>query len=323
MRKIHTLLLTGLAGCVASLPAQITIGENLDVSGFIDMSTTTSDAGGSSTDTLSLDQWEIDFNFSPSEGLSAQVDLNDTGDGAEVEQAFVMLDLGQGLALKAGLMLTPLGYEAAEPTGLYQSSVSATIIGYPGYANGIAAMYGNDLGSLYLAVVDASYSGDKDAEDLSFEAQLKLSPMEGLTLQAGYASEKFGSTEATGVTGDANFADAVGSYDQGIANFWAEYATGPITLAAEYNSLFEIGAPNADGDGYLVMLNYALTDKMAVTFRHSSVELDTGFENTEFTISPSYAVSDNLLTLLEFRTDEYDDSTQDGETIAAEMLFTF
>ncbi|MFT5499591.1 MAG: hypothetical protein ACI9TH_005007, partial [Kiritimatiellia bacterium] len=98
MRKIHTLLLTGLAGCVASLPAQITIGENLDVSGFIDMSTTTSDAGGSSTDTLSLDQWEIDFNFSPSEGLSAQVDLNDTGDGAEVEQAFVMLDLGQGLA---------------------------------------------------------------------------------------------------------------------------------------------------------------------------------------------------------------------------------
>ena len=275
MRKIHILLLTGLAGCVASLPAQITIGESLGVTGFIDMSAQTNDDG----DTLGVNQWEIDFNFTPSEGLAATVDLNDTGGGAEVEQAYVSLDMGGGLGLKAGLFLTPLGYEGAEPIFLNQVSASATTAGiYAGYANGIAATYGNDLGTLYVSAVDGSF--------------------------------------------DADGAGASDAHDKSIANFWAQYQTGALTLAAEYNSLSEYAA--GDGEGFLVMVNYALSDKLSLTLRHSSVDWDDGGEHTEYTICPNYAVSDNLLTRLEFRSDEYtEDNSKDDETVAAEMIFTF
>jgi hypothetical protein len=274
---------------------------------------------------MGLDQWEIDFLFNPMEGLSAQVDVNDVdgGEGVEVEQAFITYDLGSGFGLTAGRFLTPLGYEGAEPIYLYQYSVSATIIGYPGYANGVAATYGDDWGGLFVSVVDGSYTGDEDADDVSFEAQLKLTPMEGLTFQAGYASEKFAATPGSGILGDDDFDPGLGSYDQGIANFWVEYVTGPWTLAAEYNSLFEIGGPNGDGDGYLVMANYAFNDKVALTLRHSGVELDDGYDNTEFTVSPSYAFNDHLLGLLEFRTDDFDDDSLDGESYAAELIFMF
>jgi hypothetical protein len=279
------------------------------------MSAQTNDDG----DTLGVNQWEIDFNFTPSEGLAATVDLNDTGAGAVVEQAYVSLDLGGGLGLKAGLFLTPLGYEGAEPIFLNQVSASATTAGiYPGYANGIAATYGNDLGTLYVSAVDGSFTADGDADDVSLEAQLKMSPMEGLTLQAGYASQDYAAVAA-----DADGAGASDAHDQSIANFWAQYQTGALTLAAEYNSLSEYGSSDGDGEGFLVMVNYALSDKLSLTLRHSSVDWDDGGEHTEYTICPNYAVSDNLLTRLEFRSDEYTDSSQDDDTVAAELIFTF
>jgi hypothetical protein len=299
--------------------AEVTLPEGLKVSGFVDMSAKSVDGKEDTTTTTSFDQWEIDFGFDAGTGITGNVDLNDTGDGAEVEQAFITAALAEGLTAKAGLFLTPLGYEAAEPTGLYQYSVSATIIGYPGYANGVALSYAQDLYSLYAAVVDGSYSGNSEADDVSFETQLKLMPAEGLTLQAGFASEKFDGTPAD----DVLLTPATEGYDQGILNFWAEYKTGGLTLAAEYNSLMEIGEAGADGDGYLVMANYKLTDKLALTLRHSYAELDNGYENTEYTISPSYAFTSNLLGILEARTDEYDDSSADAETYAAELLFTF
>ncbi len=293
--------------------AELKIVDGLTVGGFIDMSATTTETDAGSDSAMGFDQWELDFLFDLGDGITANVDINDVDgeDGVTVEQAYLVMPIGSGLSVKAGRMLTPLGYEAAEPTGLYQYSVSATIIGYPGYSNGVALMWANDLVSLYGSVVDGSYSGDEDANDVSVEGQIKLFPAEGLVLQAGYASEKFDATEESS------------SYDQGILNFWAEYKVGALTLAAEYNSLMEIGGPDGDGDGYLLMANYAFTDKCALTFRHSYVELDNGYENTEYTISPSYKITDNLLGLLEFRTDEYDDSSLDGESYAVELLYTF
>lgn len=297
--------------------AQIDLAEGLSATGFIDMSILSTDTNAGSETTMGLDQWEIDFMYDFGGGVTAQVDINDIGDGVEVEQAFIVGDLGNGFSAKAGLFLTPLGYEAAEPTGLWQYSVSATIIGYPGYANGAALMYTADTFSLYAGVVDGSYSANQDADDVSLEGQIKLFPSEGLVIQLGYASEKFDGTPATDTE------PATGSYDQGILNLWVEYAVGSLTLAAEYNSLMEIGGPDGDGDGYLVMANYAFTDKFGLTFRHSGVELDNGYENTEFTISPGYAFNDNLFGLLEFRTDDFNDDSLDGESYAAELLYTF
>lgn len=304
------LLLAGTA------PAEIKLAEGFKVDGFIDMSAVYTDTDAGDTKTMSLDQWEVDFHFNPSDKLSARVDLNDVkskSDGAVVEQAFVNYDFLNGLKVRGGKFLTPLGYEGAEPTLLYQYSVSATIIGYPGYANGVALMYDYGILSLYGSVVDGSFSGDKDADDVSYEGQLKLKPADGLVLQAGYAEEKFDAfTDDDGVVTDG--------HTKSFLNFWAEYKVGDLLMAAEYNVLGDIQGPGSDGDGYLVMANYTM-GKWALTLRHSAVELDNDYEDTEYTISPSYKVSDNLLTLLEFRHDDYGDT--DADTVAVEAIFMF
>ena len=297
--------------------AEVVLGEGLKADGFIDMSASYRDDDAGKTKTISFDQWEIDLHYTAISNVTARADINDVkanDEGVVVEQAFVDFDTGTGLKLRGGKFLTPLGYEGAEPTLLYQYSVNAAIIGYPGYANGAAAMYDFGIGSLYASVVDGSFSGDKDAEDVSYEGQLKLTPAEGLTLQAGYATEDFAeSVDEEGGTIEA--------YTKSVINLWAEYKVGDLTFAGEYSIMEDIQGPGSDGDGYMAMAHYQL-GKAGLTVRHSKADLDNGYEDTEFTVSPSYPVAANLLTLLEYRHDDLGDAG-DADTFAAEATFTF
>ena len=311
-----------VAALAAGAQAEIKLTDQVKVDGFLDMSAAHIEGEENNTDTMSFDQWEVDLHLAPVDGVSARVDIDDqpaAQEGAEVEQAFITIDLGKGLSAKAGKFLSALGYEGAEPTLLYQYSVSATIIGYPGYSSGAGLKYDFSGGSIYAAAVDGSYSGDSDAGNVSPEVQLVLKPVEGLTLQAGYATEEF---EATTIDSDEDgVLEPVAGYDKGILNFWAEYKTGGLTVAGEYNELYEIQGAGSDGDGYLVMVNYDW-GKPALTFRHSAVELDNGYEDTEFTICPSYQLAEPLLVLAEYRHDDYGDAGE-ADTIAAEATFVF
>lgn len=316
-KLIRTLTAMGLAMSVPAAHAEIELAPGLKVDGFLDMSATYKDADGETTSTTSFDQWELDFHFEPVEKVSARVDIDDQPstdqEGVEVEQAFVTYDIGEGFSGKAGKFLSALGYEGAEPTLLYQYSVSATIIGYPGYADGAGLTYDFGVGSIYGAVVDGWYSADNDPESASYEAQLKLMPAEGLTLQAGYATEEFDEV----VTEE----ETVAGYDKGIGNFWVEYKVGSLILAGEYNLLYDIQGAGSDGDGYLVMANYSF-GKAALTLRTSYADLDNGYENTEYTISPSYKLTSNVLLVTEYRHDDYGDAG-DADTLAAELLYMF
>jgi Putative beta-barrel porin-2, OmpL-like. bbp2 len=320
MKLTRALIAMGIAVTIPAAHAELELAPGLKAGGFLDMSATYRDEEGETTETASFDQWEIDLFFEPIEQVSARVDIDDQPstdqEGAEVEQAFVTYDFENGLTAQAGKFLSALGYEGAEPTLLYQYSVSATIIGYPGYASGGGLTYDFGMGSIYGAVVDGWYSGDNDAEDLSYEVQLKLKPVEGLVVQAGYATEEF--SETTEMVDEEEV--AVDGYDKGIANFWTEYKVGALTLAAEYNLLYDIEGAGSDGDGYLVMGNYAF-GKLALTLRHSYADLDNGYENTEYTISPSYKIASNLLFIVEYRHDDYGDT--EADTGAAELLYTF
>ena len=139
--------------------AEIALTENLSVEGFVDMSYTDSDAGDSR---YGIDQVEFDFLFNAG-AVSAQVDVQYEGSKKSVldvaklrsqlesgnpsdkdsdylsdvneviiEQAFVTYDLGNGGALTAGRFASQLGFEAFEPTGLYQFSTAySTRTGLP------------------------------------------------------------------------------------------------------------------------------------------------------------------------------------------------
>ena len=132
---------------LGSAAAEIKLNDNLSVSGFLDMSTVTT--MGDETETgLSFDQFEMDFHLNYG-SVTGQVDIDstDTDQGIKLEQGFVTYtapkDMLPGVSITAGRFLSSLGFEAAEPTGLYQYSFSEGIP-YPGYQNGVATQCETD-----------------------------------------------------------------------------------------------------------------------------------------------------------------------------------
>ncbi len=294
-----------VAFALAIFAAQAVSAE-VEFSGFVDMSVFSDDGDAS----MSLDQFELDVSTDLGEGISMRADVNAMGPTApvELEQAFITYDTGEGLALTVGKFLSCTGFEAAEPTGMYQYSYSATLV-YGGYQNGIAASYGTDKFGLYGAVVSSVWDGAEtdfsgDGSDVGFEAQIALMPVEGVTAKAALARED----------------------EQTLINVWGMLGTGPLTVAAEVNSMSDWGAYES-GLGYLGMVNYGLSDQVGVTARYSAIAW-TPFgggaddETSEITIAPSYAISDNWGLVAEVKMLTVGDA--DAVTqIALESLLTF
>lgn len=283
-----------------------TVSAEVEFSGFVDMSVFSDDGDAS----MSLDQFELDASTDLGEGISARADVNALGPTApvELEQAFITYDTGEGLALTVGKFLSCTGFEAAEPTGMYQYSYSATLV-YGGYQNGVAASYGSDMFGLYGAVVSSVWDGAEtdfsgDGSDVGFEAQVALMPVEGVTAKAALARED----------------------EQALINVWGMLETGPLTVAAEVNSMSDWGAYES-GLGYLGMVNYGLSDQVGVTARYSAIAWTPvgggeDDETSEITIAPSYAISDNWGLVAEVKMLTVGDA--DAVTqIALESLLTF
>lgn len=287
-----------LFGMTTAADAQIAITDQLSVTGFLDMSAVDDDGAT----TTSFDQFEIDFLLDFQNGLTAQADVNSlSGGSAELEQAFVTYTHKNGAFLTAGKFLSSTGWETAEPTGLYQFSYSATLV-YGGYQNGISFGMSNGKVMLYGAVVASVWDGtDTSAEELGFEAAVKVTPGNGFTGFAAYALED------------------MGGYNTGLLNVWASYETGPLTLAAEANALSNWFAQDNSGFGYLGMVNVALTDRFGVTGRYSALDTDNTTKVDEVTFSPGFAINDNWFVLAEVRRNLDIDTT----VLAFESLVTF
>lgn len=119
--------------------AEIVVNDFLSFEGFIDMSYSHYDAdvdasvdgigsvfdASESDNAFGIDQVEISwlFDFEP---VTAQIDLEHDSEGDDdiVEQAFASYHFDFGGALTAGLYYSMLGFEASEPTGLYQYSLA-------------------------------------------------------------------------------------------------------------------------------------------------------------------------------------------------------
>ena len=295
-----------IAAFALAIFAAQTVSAEVEFSGFVDMSVFSDDGDAS----MSLDQFELNVSTDLGEGISMRADVNAMGPTApvELEQAFITYDTGEGLALTMGKFLSCTGFEAAEPTGMYQYSYSATLV-YGGYQNGVAASYGSDMFGLYGAVVSSVWDGAEtdfsgDGSDVGFEAQVALMPVEGVTAKAALAKED----------------------EQTLINVWGMLETGPLTVAAEVNAMSDWGAYES-GLGYLGMVNYGLSDQVGVTARYSAIAW-TPFgggkddEMSEFTIAPSLAVSDNWGLVAELKMLTVGDADAVAQ-IALESLLTF
>ena len=290
-----------LALCAQSVVADV------ELSGFVDMSILSDDGEVG----MGLDQLELDLSTDLGDGISIRADVNAMGptEPVTLEQAYIAYEVGEGLSLTVGKFLSCTGFEAAEPTGMYQYSYSATQV-YGGYQNGIAASYGTDKFGVYGAVVSSVWDGsDKDLDgDFGIEAQLTLTPIEGVTAKAAFAMED----------------------KQNLINVWGLYENGPLSVAAEVNVMSDwVNDDGAfdSGLGYLAMVNYGLSDQIGVTARYSAIALTPpgkgakDVETNEITIAPSYAISDNwgLVAETKLLTKDGKDTAQ----IALESLITF
>jgi hypothetical protein len=257
--------------------------------------------------------------FTGTKGVSAEVDV-EYGDGSGftggpadgpytfVEQAFVSKAFTDKFSVKLGRFLSYSGWEAEEPTGLFQYSGAGYAQYFYGYyQQGISAYYKGGMFDVMGSVVTSPFSPFAYSTDqVGYEVGAAVMPVEGLTAKLFY------------------IVDTVdGADDNKIINFWTSYAWNGFTFAGEYNNAKYSGP--SKGDGYLLMANYA-SGPWGVTLRYTDYDIKDGFggsidKDKAITLSPSYKVGDNLLLVSEVRRD--DSFGFKSNSFALEALFTF
>jgi hypothetical protein len=288
-------------------------GSGVEMSGFIDLYYQSKDSAGS--DSSGVGQVEIMFDYA-SGPVSASVDIDFGGNNAapdNLEEAIVTYDFGNGASVTVGKMLSYLGFEAYDPTNMYQYSYAydgPDATGqdiYDGYATGASVDYGTDMFSIGV------WSSLTNSPDLEYA--LAFTGVENLTVKAIIADYGKESITSTGY--------------KGKSTYWASYQLGKLLLAAEVAEAEGATAAGTDLEGMLLMANYGITDKVGLTLRYSEFESTTGiakdFDIEKITVSPSYVFNDNFSGLIEYST--YDEgvatATKPTDFVAVELIYTF
>lgn len=352
----HKIALASAFVAASSLAtAEIVINDFLSFEGFVDMSYSHTDqevgAGGlfdGSSNSFGLDQVEIDwlFNFNP---VTAQIDLAHEGsdsprvlfiDASFVEQAFVTYSFDNGSAVTAGRFASMLGFEAFEPTGLYQYSFAykaaedvdspfsptVAIDGgiLPLYDQGVKYTYETETSFFGISIVDATdvdRLGGSGGSDFGIEAAGSLQLGNGLTWFAGGRYNE----------GDQRFPVA---YDnEYILDTYLTFETGAWLFAAELayaETSFDVDADREILQG-LLMANFAYSENASITGRLSFVDGEQGPLEEDFvkyTLAHGYAFTDNLslvneISYVDGETNVLANNDVEILTAAVELIFSF
>ena len=292
-------------------------GSGVELSGFVDIAASKQ---GTNTETTTA---QVELNFDYATGpVSARIGL-DFGEGSvygaadNLEEAYATYDFGNGLSVTGGKMLTYMGFEAFDPTGMYQFSYAYDIDGaqdiYDAHDYGASIDYGTDSFSIGV------WSSLEN--DAGYELALAFTGIENFTAKAIWSDF----TNVTTVTTPGEEADPYAK-----STYWISYQMDKLLLAAEVAEKDSKGAGSngSDVDGMLVMANYAVTDKMGLTLRYSETEYTAfnsgvvSYEGSKITVSPSYMFTDSFSGLVEFSSYDTDIGTEKDDLIAAEFIYT-
>ena len=292
MKNKITCLLAGAALFGATANAEIVLGDSLSAYGYIDMALT--DGDGAGTTTTSVAEYELGFSFAPAESAySAVAELSFGESDVEWETVTISYQFSDSLSFTFGNILSYQGFETYDATGLYQFSYAGAG-GTPLYsaAYAVGASADGSLGVLDYGV----WIGDTDSSTASFEYLLAYNGIENLTVKFIYADDP--------------------GYE--TVNAWASYDLGDFTFAVETVET-EDGTGADVLDVQMAMIYYAMGDA-GLTVRITDGDY-AGVDYEKFTISPSYAFSDNVFGLVEFSTEELGAVEQD--TAAVELIYSF
>ncbi len=192
-------IITGVlaAAAVGAIPVAnaggIEIGKGLTITGFLDQSYQyINDDNAPKYHKFGIDQFETDFLYSGSDGVSAEVDIeygdstpNGPAGGNEtfVEQAFVTKKFNDQFSVKVGRFLSYSGWEAEEPTGLFQySGTGYGAYFYGWYQQGVSLYYSGGKFDLMASAVNSTFDpNDYNSKDHGYELGAAVMPVDGLT----------------------------------------------------------------------------------------------------------------------------------------------
>jgi hypothetical protein len=324
---IATLVAFGLVGSASA----IEINENLSINGFIDTSYTHVEGGKATADDrqeLGLDEIELNFLFNVGGASGAiHVDRTDgkdgtasTTDGADIdlEQAFIGYTLENGVSLTIGKYGSQLGLEREDPGGIYTNSRA-----YGGASGGqfnlgdvdenvyegIRLGYSSDVFGLGISLQnDAGTPEDIEDNELDLEFSIAYTGIENLNLGGGYRFENAGGS--------------VGESD--VLNVHFTTVMGKFLIGAEYIEIENAAksAADQDLDGWTVIADYDVSEKLGVALRISSNELNGDNDYEKVTLAPNYALTDSLGVILEYSDVDTGDGADENQ-LALELTFTF
>jgi hypothetical protein len=325
---IATLVALGLVGSASALD----INENLSINGFIDTSYTHVEDSTTGTaddrQELGLDEIELNFLFNVG-GASGAIhvdrtdgrdDYSDIDEAINLEQAFIGYTLENGVSLTIGKYGSELGLEREDPGGLYTHS-RAYGQATGGQFNlgdvdenvyeGVRLGYSSDVFGLGISLQNEANNADsEDIEDneLDLEFSIAYTGIENLTIGGGYRFENAGGSDTESDVLNVHFTTVMGKF----------------LIGAEYIEIENGGVVGLDQDldGWQVLANYDVSEKLGVALRISSNELNGDNDYEKVTLAPNYALTDSLGVILEY-SDVDTGSGGDANELALELTFTF
>ena len=109
-------------------------------------------------------------------------------------------------------------------------------------------------------------------------------------------------------------------------NIWASYDISDFTFAVEYtsNDYNGLGDSPRPEDTYMALAYYSFGNA-GLTVRYSAGDIEGDLDYEKFTVSPSYAFSDNVFGLIELSYEELElaGADEDFTTLAAELIYSF
>lgn len=318
MKRFFTVLLLGVG--VALTHASTPIGQYITMEGFLDASAYVRDSDDDEH-TLGLDEAEVDLDFKWREHLTGALDLSyrdrDGGNQFEIEELNFTWQFDNGLNVTGGKFETFLGWEAAESRDRYQYSLAYELVNsLPVFHRGLAVEYQRGIYTGGFAVLESLYESGLGIPkgDYAYEAMFEATPLEGLTVHAGYGFDQH----------DAFFSGALDHI--AVLNGWVSYRRGKYTYALEYNDYTQERTGTADtvATQWLAMINYRWNERTAVTFRYSTESVPSGVndEMTKITISPSYVFGERLLGVAEVSHLSFD-NRDDDYLVAVQGILQF
>ena len=319
--KTKLLAVMATLGMVASASA-VKVNNNLSINGFIDGSYKLSDSDSSDTQSLGLDEVELNFNVSAG-GVSGVVSIDsheanasdDLNSGLNIEQAHFTYNFNDAVSITFGRYGSALGLEGEDPAGLYTFSRAYKDSSGFNFANidnntngavdGLTIAYSGESYSI-AASFEESAGQDLETNDLNLELSVTYTGIAGVN-----------------VGGGVFFDNAEGDETDSL-NIHVSRQFGKLLLAGEYSERSTSSttvANNVDNDAYLLLADYDVNDKFGFAVRYSQHEQGSDEDYEKFTIAPNYAITDSLGAIIEYS--DVEDNGDKTEEYAVELTYTF